>query len=583
MNEASDEWRRRYERLQRLYQVSQVLHSTLEPQRALELIVEQAVQLTGATSGSLVLLNPHTGFLEIEAACGLPPEARRLKLRAGEGITGWVVRTGQPALVGDVRQDPRYVMAHPAVRSELAVPLAMGEEVRGLLNVDSEKLHAFTLEDQSLLEELSAHAAQVIRQTWQYEQYRLKARLFESLVAVSQIINSTVNLDEALAAITQQACQLMQARLSSLLLLDETGRWLDLRAAHGAGPDYVNKPRLNVEDSLVGSVVRRRKVLQVENVQISQRYQHVEVAAREGLVSLLSAPLMFGQRCLGVLNVYTSRPHVFSNEEIRILTALAGLSAVAIEKARLYERVVDLEEALRQAEKFSALGLLAGEVAHEIRNPLTVIKMLFHSLNLRFPPKDPRATDVRIITEKMEQLDRTVERVLSFARSAEPQFGPVSLEQVLDELALLVRHKLRQQNIVWQRQLEPGLPPIWADATQLGQALLNLVLNAVQAMPQGGELTVAARRLPRDTARPPTHVCLEVTDTGEGMSAEQCRRAFTPLLSTTRAKGTGLGLVLVGRIVEAHQGRIQVTSRPGKGTRFRLTLPVAHAGPGEKA
>ncbi|WCJ58457.1 GAF domain-containing protein [Fontisphaera persica] len=575
MSDATDDWRRRFERLQRLYQVSQVLHSTLEPQHALQLIVEQAVQLTSASSGSLVLLNPHTGFLEIEAACGLPPEARQLKLRAGEGITGWVVRTGQPALVGDVRQDPRYIMARPEVRSELAVPLRLGEEVRGLLNVDSEKLHAFTAEDQSLLEELSAQAALVIQQTWQYEQHRLKARLFESLVAVSQLINSTLNLDETLAAITQQAHQLMQARLCSLLLLDDSGRWLDLRAAHGAGPDYINKPRLNVEESLVGSVVRRRKVLQVENVQISQRYQHVEVAAREGLVSLLSAPLTFGGRCLGVLNVYTSHPHVFSNEEIRILTALAGLSAVAIEKARLYERVVDLEEALRHAEKFSALGLLAGEVAHEIRNPLTVIKMLFHSLNLQFAPEDPRATDVRIIGEKLEQLDRTVERVLGFARSAEPQFGPVSLPQVLDELGLLVRHKLRQQNIHWQPRLEPALPAVWGDATQLGQALLNLVLNAVQAMPQGGELTLTARRLPRDAARPPSHVVIEVSDTGEGMSEDQCRRAFTPLLSTTRAKGTGLGLVLVGRIVEAHHGRIQVTSRPGKGTRFRLTLPVA--------
>jgi len=579
VHDASDDWRRRFERLQQLYHVSQVLHSTLEPQRALELIVEQAVQLTGATSGSLVLLNPHTGFLEIEASHGLPPEAQKLKLRAGEGITGWVVRTGQPALVGDVRKDPRYIMARPGVRSELAVPLQVGEEIRGLLNVDSDKLNAFTAEDQSLLEELSAQAALVIRQTWQYEQHRLKARLFESLVAVSQIINSTVNLDEALAAITQQACQLMQARLSSLLLLDDSGRWLDLRAAHGAGPDYINKPRLAVEDSLVGSVVRRRKVLQVENVQISQRYQHVEVAAREGLVSLLSAPLLFDQRCIGVLNVYTGRPHVFSNEEIRILNALAGLSAVAIEKARLYERVVDLEEALRQAEKFSALGLLAGEVAHEIRNPLTVMKMLFHSLNLHFPLIDPRNTDVRIIADKMEQLDRTVERVLSFARTAEPQFGPVHLQHVLGELELLVRHKLRQQNILWKLSLEPALPAVWGDATQLGQALLNLVLNAVQAMPQGGELRISARRLPRDPTRPATHVVLEVADTGEGMSPEQCRRAFTPLLSTTRTKGTGLGLVLVGRIIEAHHGRIQVTSRPKAGTRFRITLPVENQNP----
>jgi signal transduction histidine kinase len=564
----------RYERLRRLYEVSHVIHSTLEPQEALDLILEQAVQLTGATSGSVVLVNPHTGFLEIQATRGLPPAGRQLQLRVGEGITGWVARTGQPARVGDVRQDPRYIMASDQVRSELAVPLRVGDEVRGLLNVDSERTDAFSAGDQSLLEELAVHAARVIMHTWQYEQYRLKARLFESLVAVSQAINSTLNVDEVLAAITQQACQLMGAKLSSVLLIDEAGEWLDLRASHGAGPDYINKPRLSVADSLVGAVVRRKKVQQVENVRVSQRFLHVEIAEREGLVALLSVPLLSGNRCIGVLNVYSGQPHVFSNEEIHILTALAGLSAIALENARLYERVVGLEEALRQNEKFSSLGLLAAEVAHEIRNPLTVMKMLFHSLDLQFPAVDPRATDARMIGEKMEHLNRIVEQILGFARTAEPQFGPVDLRKTLDELGLLARHKLRQHNVLLEVAAEPELPAVRGDAAQLGQVCLNLVLNAVEAMPHGGALNITLRRLPRDFTRPPAQVVLEFADTGEGMSAEQCRRAFTPLLSTTRAKGTGLGLALVGRIIDAHQGKITVKSQPGRGTAFHVILPA---------
>ena len=116
--------------------------------------------------------------------------------------------------------------------------------------------------------------------------------------------------------------------------------------------------------------------MQIANVQTSSRYQNVEVARREGLVSLLSVPLLFAGQSIGTLNVYTGRLYNFSNEEIRILSALAELSAIAIEKARLYERIVDVEEQLRQNEKLSALGLLAAEVAHEIRNPLTVMKLL---------------------------------------------------------------------------------------------------------------------------------------------------------------------------------------------------------------
>ena len=180
----------------------------------------------------------------------------------------------------------------------------------------------------------------------------------------------------------------------------KTVNWLDLRASYGAGKAYLNKPRLSVEESLLGVVVRRKKPLQVENVQTSSRYQNIEVARREGLVSLLSVPLLFAGQATGALNVYTDRPYNFSNEEIRILSALAELSGIAIEKARLYERTVDVEEQLRQNEKLSALGLLAAEVAHEIRNPLTVMKLLYHSLDLKFPSSDPRAKDARLIDAK---------------------------------------------------------------------------------------------------------------------------------------------------------------------------------------
>src|SRR5262249_34978837 len=234
-------------------------------------------------------------------------------------------------------------------------------------------------------------------------------------------INSTLNLDEALRAITREACDLMRARMCSLMMLDETREWLDLRASYGAGTAYIKKPRLSVEESLLGVVVRRKKPLQVPNVQASTHYQNVDIARREGLVSLLSVPLLFAGQAIGALNVYTGRPYNFSNEEIRILSALAELSAIAIEKARLYERIVDVEEQLRRNEKLSALGLLAAEVAHEIRNPLTVMKMLYHSLDLKFAREDPRSKDAEIMGQKMDHLNKIVEQILDFARSTEPR------------------------------------------------------------------------------------------------------------------------------------------------------------------
>jgi signal transduction histidine kinase len=561
-----------HERLRLLYQVGGVIHSTLDSQEALQLIVSEAVRVMRASSGSLALINPTSGFLEIHAAQNLSASARKLKLRVGEGVTGWVAQNGKPVRVGDVTQDKRYVSIRRDVRSELAVPLEVQGEVRGVINVDSERVDAFSEDDQELLQELAIQAAKVIHHTWLYEQLRLKVMLFESLSSVSRTINSTLNLDEALRAITKEACELMRARMCSLMLLDESREWLDLRASYGAGDAYINKPRLSASESLIGVVVRRKKPLQVANVQTDTRYQNVELARREELVSLLSVPLIFSGQSIGALSVYTARPYSFSNEEIKILSALAELSAIAIEKARLYERVVDVEEQLRQNEKLSALGLLAAEVAHEIRNPLTVMKLLYHSLDLKFDAKDPRTKDAQIISAKIEHLNKIVEQILDFARTTEPKFAPVNLNDLVDELSLLVRHKLANQGIKLVRDLQTDLPLVSGDAPQLEQAFLNLILNAAEAMDGGGTLTIRSRVL--RGADKTVCAAVEFKDTGGGMTPEQQREAFKTVLATTKAKGTGLGLAIVGRIVETHHGEIRIRSRGGRGTTMRIALPV---------
>ncbi|MSU63068.1 MAG: GAF domain-containing protein [Pedosphaera sp.] len=575
MNNGEADFRARYERLKLLHEVSSVIHSSLDPQQALQLILGEAVRLMRATSGSVVLINPTNGILEIEASYGLPADASALKLRVGHGITGWVAQFGKPARVGDVTADARYVQVRQNIRSELAVPLEVNGALRGVLNVDADRNDAFSADDEQLLQDLAVQAARVIHNTWLYEQLRLKARLFEGLATVGQTINSALGVDEALKDITREGCRLMDAKMCSLLMLDESREWLELRASFGVGLQYDAKPRLSVDESFAGVVVKRRKALQLENIQLSAHYQNVEAARREGLVSLLSVPLIFDSQAIGVLSVYTARLHKFSNEEIRILSALADLSAITIEKARLYERIVQMEDQLRQSEKLSAIGLLAAEVAHEIRNPLTVMKMLFHSLNLQFSETDPRSRDTAIIGEKMEHLNRIVEQVLDFARTNEPRMEPVQVNKLVDDLALLVRHKLASQGVKFERKLEPALPAVQADATQLEQVFLNLILNAVEAMPDGGRLTITTRfQPPGGSTQEPGGVTIDFTDSGQGMTEEQQLRLFSSLLSTSKTRGTGLGLAIVRKVIEAHRGEIRVKSSPGKGTTFTVLLPI---------
>ena len=556
-----------------LYLVSKVIHSTLDQQEALNLIIKEAVRLVKATSGSLVLINPINGFLEIQAAHGLP-EGTKLQLQVGEGITGWVAQQGKPTVVADVKKDKRYVQVHKHTQSELAVPLEINGILSGVVNVDSDKLNAFNKNDLALLTELASQAALVIHNAFLYEQSQIRANLFESLITVGQAINSTLDLEEALSSITRETSTLMKAPTCALQLLDETDSKLSLVASFGAGESYLNKPDVNISESFSGSVVRLKKPLQIENVQTSNTYQQQDIARKEGLVAMLSIPLVFGSKAIGTLNVYKKESYVFSNEEIHIAMALAEFSAMAIEKARLLERIVESEELLRQNEKLSALGLLAGEVAHEIRNPLTVLKMLYHSLELKFPKNDPREEDVRIMGEKMDHLNNIVEQILTFARNAEPQFKPSDINKTIDDLRILVRQKIAQQNVQLDVQLSDNLPKVKADDQQLSQVFLNLTLNALEAMPNGGKLTIKSDSIQlSENDKNPTHVRIEFSDTGSGMDSESRKKAFTSLLNTNKPGGTGIGLAIVNRIIESHSGQIKIKSN-AIGTTFSIHIPI---------
>ncbi len=555
---------RHYEVLAR---VSGVINSSLEPKRVLDLVLHEAVAAMNATSGSIVLIDPHTQLLEIEAATGLNKEARQLKLAIGRGVTGWVAKNGQPLRISDVTADFRYVSVRKDVRSELAVPLILEGQLIGVLNVDSTRKNAFSADDEELLVALGNHAAKVIHNSWLHEAVAHNLQRLEALFQVAQSIISSLNLEDILQRVTADACRLMGSKVCSLMLLNAERDRLELRACHGASPDYLTKPALPVSDSLIGGVLRRRKPVQVYNVQEHDAYRHIELARQDGLVSLLSVPMVVGETTIGAVSVYSGAPYRYSTQDIHILATLANLAAIAITNAQLHEKVVRAEEQLRQTERLSTLGLLAAEVAHEIRNPLTVMKMLFHSLDLKFTGNDPRARDAEVVAEKMDHLNKIVDQLLGYARSNEPRLEPVALNRVVEDLLLLTRRKLQQQHIELRTELAADLPELRADRGQLEQACLNLILNAADAMPEGGMLTIA-------TKRHAAGILLTFTDTGMGMTEEQQARLFEPFL-TTKVRGTGLGLAIVHRIiVDAHRGHIHVISAPGKGTSMQIELPV---------
>ena len=345
----------------------------------------------------------------------------------------------------------------------MAAPVEIRGQIVGVLNVDSTTVDAFSATDEARLVDMASEAAKWLELAWEIDQLRLKSRQLTTLVDTAQMIISENNFDEILDQITVQTSRLTKARLCSVFLLSDDGTELVMRACHGGSELYRDKPNLRMEDSLLGSVVTRHKPVTVVDVGREKGYIQTDIARKERLVSMLAVPLIFAEKAVGALAIYTQQRHRFSNDEIKLLTALADLSAVAIEKGRLLARVVDMEEKLRASERLSALGLLAAEIAHEIRNPLTVMQMLFHALveSLQLDPTSQR--DAALISEKMRQMNRILDQVLSFARSSEPIKESIHAQQLFDDVFLLTRHKLQEQGIDVRSSVPENLPLFRAD------------------------------------------------------------------------------------------------------------------------
>ncbi|CAB4243454.1 Histidine kinase [Methylacidimicrobium sp. AP8] len=545
------------------------IHTLLNPRAAIRHFLRLALAKTEADSGSFVLLNPSTGFLDIEASFGLRKGAGRTKLRADEGVTGWVATTGRSMRVSDVRREWRYVPIDPRIRAELAVPVEIGSTVIGVLNVDSHRVGHFTRAHEQVLIQLAAKAARWLAIGWEIEGFRQKARQLGMLVEIAQTLVSQPGLDALFEGIVRNAARLMGAARSFLFLLTEDKEHLVLRAAFGEGCGLPADFTIPVDESVFSVVGKKGKPLLVLDL-MEEPYVHCpELRLGKDVRSLLAVPLSFVER-MGVLCVGMAQRHRFAKSEIELLQTLADLSTVSIQKAQLLQQVMKIEEGLRQSERLSALGLLATEVAHEIRNPLTVIQMLFYTLADRLPDDPGVRKDVEVIAAKLRQMNRITEQVLSLGRSTQPLVETISVERMLDEILLLVRHKLSAQAIRVEKSISPQVPALQGDRGQIEQALLNLILNAAEAMPGGGVLELDASVVERDGV---AYLAVAVGDSGPGMTPEEIESLFVPFL-TRKAQGTGIGMAIVRKIMEDHRGKVEVDSTPGRGSRISLLFPL---------
>jgi signal transduction histidine kinase len=494
-------------------------------------------------------------------------------LKLGHGVTGWSVLNSRSLLVPDVSTELRYIAVRPTAKCEMAAPMSDGNTVIGVIDLESDRVGGFTAADLLLLEQLTLEATNVVLQLWRTRHLESKARQLETLLTTGQSMVGKLETQELFATLTRDTRRMMQAQLCAFYLHDPLQRTVRCVAtdASSLGTALLDQGDQPIESCLLAAALHTKRPVEFADIQTPGFHGLADLPAEPTLRSALFTPVIYEGDVFGVLGVFLDRLHRFDDDEKRACTTLASLGAVALQNARLYARVFQSEETLRKNEQLTTLGLLAAEIAHEIRNPLTVIKLLHGGLGFDFPADDPRATDLRVINEKLDQLEAIVLRVLNFAKAPTTLHSRWSLNEIIADTLVLVRPKLAQAQVQSHFAAPIGTFVVDAHKGQIQQVLLNLIFNSTEAMDGGGDLTIT---LGEETRGALTFATIDVRDTGSGIPEDFAPRIFNSFLSG-RPGGTGLGLAIAKRILESHHGDITLIATGPTGTTMRVSLPLA--------
>ena len=532
----------------------------------------------GATSVEVLLLGDPGRGLRRAASWGRPvPAADAIAAVAGEGasLSSEVLRTQRPARCEDTRADPRTAGPGAAL-SVLVVPMSSRAAHRGVLAVVGERGRRFSESEVALAFAVASTMAIGLENALLHVETRQRAEELAMLDEVGRSVSASLDLREVLRQGAESTRRLLGASDCLVTLLDRQRQELWVGAHSGEISAGLRAIRQPVDGSGIASTALRERRPVRWSADEFPSDPHGREVRQLGVKAAMAAPLLRRGEAVGALVVIEARrSRAFTAAEEARVVAVASPLAVAVENAQLFDDLrrsyADLARAQKRLvhrERLAALGELSAVVAHEVRNPLAVIFNSLGSLQRMLRPQGDAKLLLDVIQEEADRLNRTVGDLLDFARPVEPSLRPEALDKVVEE-AVAVALARRPEGILVVRDYDSSLPPVPVDTRQVRQAVLNLVVNAVQAMPRGGTLTVRTR-VDGPFAR------LEIADSGPGVAAELRQKVFEPFF-TTKPTGTGLGLAVVRRIADGHGGTVEALEEEGGGAAFVLRFPLAPA------
>jgi signal transduction histidine kinase len=410
----------------------------------------------------------------------------------------------------------------------------------------------------------------------------------ESIRHLCEALFQYSNVDDMVSQVLHTAIEVIGADAGSILLADEKTKQLVFRYAVGETANCLHSTSIPWDKGIAGAVFRCGQAEVISGVQRNSRHLSETDRITSGYQSrdMIVVPLKrHGGTAIGVIEVLNKVTGQINRDDLDILVVIASVAAAAIEGTNNAEALRQKDLQLQQSQKMEAMGRLAGSVAHDFNNLLTVMRGFTELIIATLDPAAPSRQHADEVLKAAKQASGLTHQLLTFSRKQVVELRVVNLNHLISNIEKILR-QLIGKDVVLFTNLDPGLGHVKADPGQIEQVIMNLCVNACDAMPNGGSLTIETAGIELDDEyvyettdlRPGRYVLVSVTDTGSGMDQATQAKLFEPFFTTKApGKGTGLGLSIVYGIVKQSHGHVAVASEVGQGTTFTIYLPQIEA------
>lgn len=623
LQQSTEELEYRYLQLETSLAVSQRLISILDLDQLLNQVVELIKERYGFYYVGVFMLDESGEYVTVRAGTGETGRLLReqhLRLKVGEeGIIGWVAGHHRPVRVDDVSEDERYVQleAIPDTRSELALPLTMGDITLGVLDIQSDQPNAFRLDDMPVWQSLADQVAIAIQNANLYEGEKSRRQLAETLYEVGRALTQTLELSEVLDLILEHLAEIVPYDRAAVMLRNREE--LEIVAARGF-PAEMDPLQIRVfikQDDVFQEIYHTKQPLMIPDVLQRPDWHHVEGLPQAR--GWLGVPLNRFNNVIGMLSLTREIPDAYNDDQTRLAVTFAGQAAIALENARLYDKISrftqQLEDMIRERtdavqEAYTRLEHLDRAksdfikiAAHELRTPLTVLRGYSRML-MSDPAIEENSDHMQLVSgihAGALRLHEIVNSMLEITkidnRALELYPEPLAVPSLIQYVTREYAEALDERSLDLTIETMPKLPPIEADPEALPKVFHHLIGNAIKYTPDGGTITISGQPVTNDSEGITAEgIEIIISDTGVGIDPEFHDLIFTKfyqtgelaLHSTSKSKfmgaGPGLGLAIARGIVEAHRGKLWVEStgfdlEACPGSRFHLFLPLRHPKP----